>query len=112
MRKLLLVSIAVTLSTAALADAGSAVPQFDVTGTCRATSNLGLADEQSFATCMTDETDAKKQLASQWTSYSGAARSRCSAETQIGGDPSYVELLVCLDFARSVSDGSAQKLGQ
>jgi hypothetical protein len=112
MRKFMLVFIAFTLATPALADAGSAVPQFDVTQTCRATSNLGLADEQSFATCLADETDARKQLASKWSSYSGTAKSTCSAETRIGGDPSYVELSVCLDFAGSVTDGSARKMGQ
>jgi hypothetical protein len=112
MRKFMLVFIVFILATPALADAGSAVPQFDVTQTCRATSNLGLADEQSFATCMADETDARKQLASKWSSYSGTAKSSCGAEARIGGDPSYVELSVCLDFTRSVGDGFAPKMGQ
>ena len=112
MRNLMLLSLAFALPMPAFAAAGSAVPQFDVTQTCRATSNLGLADEQSFATCMRDETDAKKQLANDWRSYSGAARSTCSAETRIGGDPSYVELSVCLDLDRSAYRGSAEEIGK
>src|SRR4051794_22048373 len=98
MRMLMLVFLALALPTLALAGAGPAMPRFDVTQTCHATSNLGLADEQSFTQCMRDETDVQKQLASNWTSYSAPAQSRCSAETMIGGSPSYVELSVCLDI--------------
>jgi hypothetical protein len=112
MRKFMLAFIALTFASPALADGGSAVPHFNVTQTCRATSNLGLADEQSFTTCMADENEARQQLVSKWSSYSGAAKSNCGAETRIGGDPSYVELSVCLDLAKSVTDASEQKMGQ
>jgi hypothetical protein len=104
MRHLLLVSIALAVSTPALARPSSAIPQFDAAQICHATSNLGLADDQSFATCMRDETEAKNQLAKDWTSYSAEVRSRCSAETRIGGSPSYVELSTCLDMDKSVTE--------
>src|SRR3954471_18668201 len=63
MRHLLLVSIALAVSTPALARPSSAIPQFDAAQICHATSNLGLGDDQSFAQCMRDETEAKNQLA-------------------------------------------------
>jgi hypothetical protein len=87
-----------------LAEAGSATPQFDVQKTCRDTSNLGLADDQNFKTCMTDEVGEKKQLASKWKSYSPSTRSRCSEETTVGGvAPSYVELSTCLELDQNAS---------
>ena len=110
--RMLMLLLALVLPTLALAGAGPALPRFDVMQTCHATSNLGQADEQSFAQCMRDETDVQKQLASNWTSYSAPARSRCSAETMIGGSPSYVELSVCLDIDRSVSEGSTEQTGR
>src|SRR4051794_22291029 len=62
MRHLLLVSIALAVSTPALARPSSAIPQFDAAQICHATSNLGLGDDQSFATCMRDETEARTSL--------------------------------------------------
>jgi len=104
MRHLWLVSIALAVSTPALARPSSAIPQFDAAQICHATSNLGLGDDQSFPQCMQDETEAKNQLAKDWTSYSAEVRSRCSAETMIGGSPSYVELSTCLDMDKSVTE--------
>jgi len=112
MRKLMLLFVALPLSTPVFARADSAMPRFTVTQTCRGTSDLGVGDEQSFAVCMHDETDVERQLAITWTSYSAAARSRCSAETMIGGNPSYVELFTCLDIDRSLSGGNASGTGK
>jgi hypothetical protein len=65
-----------------------AVPRLSVEPSCRAASSLKLADGQSFADCMRDEAEARKDVARNWTSYSSAARARCSTEVLIGGDPS------------------------
>ena len=112
-RKLLCVSVTVATSMPFLAEAGSAMPslakagrvmpQFEVGLTCRDTSNLDPTDVGSFKVCMSDEMGEKKQLASKWVSYPAGARSRCSAETVIGGDPSYVELSTCLELDQNAS---------
>jgi hypothetical protein len=81
----------------------AAQPRFHVEPSCRAVSSLHLPGGQSFTECIQDELDARQELAKKWTSYSAPARSRCSAEVMIGGDPSYVELLECLEMDRSVS---------
>src|SRR3954462_11002862 len=101
MRPLLLVSMALAVSTPALARPSSAIPRFDPAQTCHATSDLGLADDQSFATCLRAETEEKNQLAKDGTSYSAEGRSRCRAETTIGGGPSYAKLSTCLDMDKS-----------
>jgi hypothetical protein len=78
-------------------------PQLNVKPTCRAASNLDLPYGQSFRTCMQDEREARREVTKNWTSYQAPARSRCSAEVMIGGDPSYVELLVCLEDNKALS---------
>jgi hypothetical protein len=93
---------AVLLAAAHLAQP-AAMPQLNVEPSCRAATNLHLANNQSFASCMRDEAEAKDQVAKSWTSYPAAARARCSAETMIGGDPSYVELYTCLDMDKSLA---------
>ena len=104
MRQLMLASMALVVSIPAPARHGSAIPQFDAARICRDTSNLGFSEDQSFAQCMRDETQAKNQLAKDWASYSTEARSRYSAETTIGGSPSYVDLSTCLDMDKDVRE--------
>jgi hypothetical protein len=103
---LVLLPFAAAFATPSFAGAGSEVPQFGFQQICRATSDISLGDEQDNKQCMADEAGAKKQLASKWTSYPAGARSRCSAETQIGGDPSYVELETCLDLDDMTREGA------
>src|SRR4051812_43385107 len=81
----------------------AAAPRLNVEPSCRASSSLDLVGGQSFATCMQDETEARDELAKNWQSYAGPARSRCSAEVMIGGDPSYVELLECLEMDKDAA---------
>jgi len=109
MSKIMLVSAALILATPAIARPGAAVPRLDITQTCHTAANLGLAENQSFSVCMTDEDDARMQIAQSWSTNSAAAKSRCSAETTIGGSPSYVELYVCLDIDKSLSIASTPR---
>ena len=80
-----------------------AAPQLNVAPSCRASSSLDPVNGQNFTICMRDETEAHDQLAKNWAGYSAMARSRCSAEVRIGGDPSYVELLECLEMDKTAS---------
>ena len=81
----------------------AAEPQLNVEPSCRAASHLNLADGQSFKACMRDELEAKDEVAKNWATYRAEARSRCSAEVMIGGDPSYVELFACLEIDKSLA---------
>src|SRR3954468_8898180 len=85
----------------------AAAPQLNVEPSCHAASSLDLADGQSFGTCMRDEKEARDELAQNWPTYSGSAPSRRQAEVKIGGDPSYVELLECLEMDKIASQTSS-----
>ena len=63
--------------------------------------------DSSLRQCLADEKGApNNELEKQWTQFSPALRDRCVATTETGGNPSYVEVLVCLQIGRD-ADGKA-----
>jgi len=73
------------------------VPDFDTAPGCRAAVTVMPG---SFEACMNDEKDARAQLTSLWSQFTAADRATCSQNEAVGGTPSYVELLTCLQIAR------------
>jgi hypothetical protein len=74
------------------------VPSLNVEPACRAAAKMGdsLSLDTTLRQCLADEKSAEKD----WTQFAPALRQRCVATTQTGGDPSYVEVLVCLQMGR------------
>jgi uncharacterized protein YecT (DUF1311 family) len=95
-----------SVATAALATqlvlvAGDKVPSFDLRPSCHAAASIDPTLKATFQSCMDDEQGARRELEGQWLSFRAGDRRSCSAETQAGGPPSYVELLVCLQDAKT-----------
>jgi hypothetical protein len=80
------------------------IPAFDISRSCRLdlAATAGLAVDQSSKTCIGDETRARRRLASQWSKYSAASKATCIPQESIGGTPSYVSLMTCLEMARGI----------
>jgi hypothetical protein len=78
------------------------VPTLNVEAGCRAAAKMGdsLSLDATLRQCLADENSARGQLEKQWTQFPLALRQRCLATTETGGDPSYVEVLVCLQMGR------------
>ena len=76
------------------------VPAFDVSRSCKldVAATTGLSVDQSLKNCVNDENRARQQLVSQWSKFSAASRSQCLPLESIGGTPSYVSLLTCLQM--------------
>jgi hypothetical protein len=76
------------------------VPAFDVARSCKLdlAATAGLSDDQSLKNCVNDETRARQQLTSQWTRFSASSRAQCIPQESVGGTPSYVSLLTCLQM--------------
>ena len=76
------------------------VPSLDVEAGCRAAAKMGdsLSLDESLRQCLSDEKSARSELEKQWSQFPPALRQRCVATTETGGDPSYVEVLVCLQM--------------
>jgi hypothetical protein len=49
---------------------------------------------------MNDEQQALQQLGSQWSKFTASSRATCSANESVGGTPSYVSLLTCLQMGQ------------
>jgi hypothetical protein len=76
------------------------VPSLDVEAGCRAAAKMGdsLSLDETLRQCLSDEKSARSELERQWTQFPPALRQRCVSTTETGGDPSYVEVLVCLQM--------------
>jgi hypothetical protein len=85
------------LTTAAMADS---VPKYDMARTCRLdhAAASGLAVTESMKSCVRDEKQALAQLQKQWSKFPAQKRAGCVSQNTIGGTPSYVGLLTCLQF--------------
>jgi hypothetical protein len=81
------------------------IPSLDIETSCRAAARMGdrLSLDTSLRQCLADENGAREQLAKQWTQFPSTLRQRCVATTEAGGDPSYVEVLVCLQMGRDAA---------
>ena len=81
------------------------VPALDVETSCRAAAKMGdrLSLDATLRQCLADENSARDELEKQWTQFPVALRQRCVSTTETGGDPSYVEVLVCLQMGRDAT---------
>ena len=91
----------VVLTAAHLVLTAHEVPQLNVEPSCRAAADAlirqGHGNKDS---CMQDEREARAKLKKQWHSFSSSEQTRCQELTTMGGPPSYVELLTCLQLAK------------
>ena len=85
--------------------AADPVPQLDASLSCRsagASSAMGKASgSRTAAACEKDENDARGLLEQQWSTFSQSEQARCTRISTLGGSPSYVELLTCLELAKA-----------
>ncbi len=92
-----------TLLTAAhLVLTAQHVPTLNVAPSCHAAADALMHRGKHGATvCLQDERRARAKLQKQWLSFSRAERAHCRQLTTLGGSPSYVELLTCLQIAKA-----------
>lgn len=79
------------------------VPNLNVEPGCHAAAEAmkGQGNREPKA-CLRDEQLARATLQKQWHTFSVAERTRCVRLTTLGGPPSYVELLSCVQIAKDV----------
>jgi hypothetical protein len=83
------------------------VPQLNVRTSCSA-ANRGGGATQDMNNCLQEEQLARTQLVKDWGQYAAADRSGCVELSTMGGSPSYVELLTCLEMAKAAKESPAQ----
>ncbi|WHQ70563.1 hypothetical protein [Methylorubrum extorquens] len=74
------------------------IPRYNIEATCRAAPNLVPDARNTDQNCNRDEMQARTQLGQQWASFDARRRETCVQEASLGGSPSYVALLTCLQM--------------
>jgi hypothetical protein len=75
-------------------------PHFDIRAVCTLERNAGSGpvSRASYRGCLANERAARRTLTMRWRAFAGNERRVCRAESEIGGAPSYVALLTCLQL--------------
>jgi hypothetical protein len=92
--------ITFVLAASLVSAAAQEPPRFDPAPGCRAGVNTGVKPRSDIDSCLRSEQDARDAIARQWAEFAAADRTRCVQKTQLGGPPSYIEVLTCLELAR------------
>jgi hypothetical protein len=79
--------------------AGNQVPQYNVEESCGAAEDAAGFGEpgQTLKNCVIDEKDALKTITDKWSTFKPATRRTC-VEAGARPNPSYVELITCLEM--------------
>jgi hypothetical protein len=95
------IAAALLINFGMLIDVADTVPRYDVKSTCRAAVTLAAGSEgRTVESCVAGEEVAHKELEKGWAKIPSAERSQCVGTVAVGGSPSYVELLVCVEMMR------------
>jgi hypothetical protein len=92
--------------------AARSLPKLDIKATCRRAQPLSGAEKSAYQSCLNDEIAAQKQLSRTWFSFKSGPRVICTQETKIGGAPSYVELITCLELDKQAAEASNENKKQ
>lgn len=92
------------------AAAQTPVPHLDVRPTCNNIDGSVGPTQRTPADCFKAEDAAKAELAKVWDQYSAPDRSLCTDTARMGGIPSYVQLLTCLELRRDARNLPPDKL--
>jgi hypothetical protein len=92
----------IILSSQLVVAVADQVPRFDIARSCKldAAAATGLTEDQPTKKCINDEQQAQQQLGSQWSKFTASSRAACVSEESVGGVPSYVSLLMCLQMGK------------
>ena len=94
----------VVLSTQLVIAVADGMPKYDIARGCRADNtqafDLSTGQNETIKKCVSDEQGAMEQLQTQWSQFRESERTQCAVEANIGGTPSYVDLLTRLQAAK------------
>ncbi len=86
------------------------VPQFNIEPTCHAVAQAAPGLNRDDDGCKRDERAAHDTLEQTWSSFTQAQRDHCARLSTLGGFPSYVELLTCLEIDKFAKELATKNL--
>ena len=90
--------------------AADPVPKFDIGPSCRAAGAAAGMAGRDTAACERDEINARTTLEKEWSQFTPSDQARCGRLVTLGGGPSYVELLTCLEMAKGAKEHPADQM--
>jgi hypothetical protein len=90
--------------------AADRVPELNIAPSCHAAATAATVLNRNEDTCKRDETDARGRLDQEWADFTPVQKTRCVSLSTLGGSPSYVELLTCLEMAKAAAALPADQL--
>jgi hypothetical protein len=110
-RFLPVLSGALLLASSNLVVAADGIPRFEVEPSCHAAAQAATSLNRSTDNCIQDERNARGKVEQEWSGFTAAQQGHCTRLSQLGGMPSYVELLTCLEMAKQ-ADAIPDDLGK
>jgi hypothetical protein len=108
---LLMPLTALPLTGSLLVAAADRAPSLNVTPSCRAAATMGGEGGRTIDSCLKSEQNAREQIDREWTHFSPIDRSQCVQTTTGGFEPTYTELLTCLEMARDSRTRKQEQAG-
>jgi hypothetical protein len=93
--------LTVPLALHLIAASGYDLPALDVQSSCRTAAMAQITGTDGMQACMADEQTAHDQLVKTWAKFNIADRRTCLRIMTF--EPTYTELLTCLEMASDVS---------
>ena len=90
--------VSLSLSMAPMIPIADGPPRFDIAASCRDVGKSGVDIGRPASACVADEEKARDQLQAKWSQYPLAARDSCVDGAKLGGPPSYVQVITCLEM--------------
>jgi hypothetical protein len=84
--------------------AADPVPKLDIRPSCQSAGATSVMATRDAAACERDESIARATLEKEWSQFTPSDQARCVRLVTLGGGPSYVELLTCLEMAKQVKE--------
>ena len=90
------------------------VLRYDIRSTCRKAVALTAMAEggRTVESCVAGEEAARKDVEKDWTKIPAAERTQCVNTVRADRAASYVELLICLEMTRELTQSSGRRAGQ
>jgi hypothetical protein len=92
--------------------AAERVPVLDIEPSCRAAASAAISGGRNEDACKKDEQAARTKLEQNWNQFTPTQQAHCVRLSTLGGSPSYVELLTCLEIDKAASGLKDGNLGR
>lgn len=92
--------VLISVSASPALPVADTVPRFDIAASCGSADKSATGIGRPVEACRNDEEKARTALEMRWSEYPARARTTCTEGAGLGGPPSYVQLITCLEMTK------------